>query len=167
MHFRMKNQKKEIYPLNAATQRGASPNSFKWFGSSPRVANSFTMSVYLKIFGKYCNSPQCHLLPLAVVLFAKYGLYGRVEDKLVLSRTFGTARLENPESKLDTTQIITRLIWWLAIAWWWWWRRVRSMNMRWCLITTSDNNCENSHDNPADNLQAVNQSSLKWKWKWK
>ena len=110
---------------------------------------------------------KCHFLPLAVVLFAKYGLYGRVEDKLVLSRTFGTARLENPESKLDTTQIITRLIWWLAIAWWWWWRRVRSMNMRWCLITTSDNNCENSHDNPADNLQAVNQSSLKWKWKWK
>ena len=54
MHFRMKNQKKEIYPLNAATQRGASPNSFKWFGSSPRVASSFTMSVYLEIL-EYCT----------------------------------------------------------------------------------------------------------------
>ena len=82
------------YPLNAATQRGASPNSFKWFGSSPRVANSFTMSVYLKIFViAYDRRFPC-LSPFATILFPKYGLYWRMEYKLILSRTFCAARLK-------------------------------------------------------------------------
>ena len=89
------------YPLNAATQRGASPNSFKWFGSSPRVASSFTMSVYLRISCK--NSVKSvlshHLLqkktrkkqflPFTVILLPQNSLYWRVKDKLVLSGTFG------------------------------------------------------------------------------
>ena len=82
------------YPLNAATQRGASPNSFKWFGSSPRVANSFTMSVYLKIFVIACDRSFPCLSPFATILFPKYGLYWRMEYKLVLSRTFCAARLK-------------------------------------------------------------------------
>ena len=82
------------YPLNAATQRGASPNSFKWFGSSPRVANSFTMSVYLKIFVIACDRRFPCLSPFATILFPKYGLYWRMEYKLVLSRTFCAARLK-------------------------------------------------------------------------
>ena len=86
-----KNLNDEIdnYPLNAATQRGASPNSFKWFGSSPRVASSFTMSVYLQIVGFKALAYNCHLLPFAVILFPQYGLYGGMEDKFVFSRTFG------------------------------------------------------------------------------
>ena len=89
------------YPLNAATQRGASPNSFKWFGSSPRVASSFTMSVYLRVSCKNSVKSVCshHLLqkkrekkqflPFTVILLPQNSLYWRVKDKLVLSGTFG------------------------------------------------------------------------------
>ena len=55
------------YPLNAATQRGASPNSFKWFGSSPRVASSFTMSVYLWVSCKNSIKSVCSHAPFAAM----------------------------------------------------------------------------------------------------
>merc|ERR1712088_413197 len=95
-------------PLNAATQRGASPNSFKWFGSSPRVANSFTMSVY-------------HLLSsfsLSMVCMGgwKTGLYSR--GPLALFVGAGEPKPQSP--KHPTTLILLPPV--IRLPNWWLWK---------------------------------------------